>query len=148
MPDYLETSVDKFTFRVATDRLYTAEGVWAQEHDGRVRIGLTDYVQQRSGDVAFAEVKPAGTAVALDEEVGSIETVKANISLGAPVAGRVVEINPLLETAPETINADPYGDGWLAAIAPEDWAADRTRLLDPAAYFTLMKEQAEKEAQG
>ena len=62
MPDYLETTVDKFTFKVATDRLYTAEGVWAQGDGGRVRVGVTDYVQQRSGDVAFAEVKPAGTA--------------------------------------------------------------------------------------
>jgi glycine cleavage system H protein len=148
MPEYLETVVDKFTFKVATDRLYTAEGVWAHEQDGHVRIGLTDYVQQRSGDVAFAEVKPLGTALALDEEVGSIETVKANISLGAPLAGTVVEVNPLLETAPETINADSYGAGWLAVIAPADWAADRARLLDPAAYFALMKEQAEKEAQG
>ena len=148
MPDYLETTIDKFTFKVATDRLYTAEGVWAQDAGGGVRIGLTDYVQQRSGDVAFAEVKPVGTAVALDEEVGSIETVKANISLGAPLAGTLVEVNPLLETAPETINADPYGAGWLAVIAPTDWPADRARLLDPAAYFAMMKEQAEKEAQG
>ena len=148
MPEYLETTVDKFTFKVATDRLYTAEGVWAQEQDGGVRIGLSDYVQQRSGDVAFAEVKLVGTAVAVDEEVGSIETVKANISLGAPVAGTVVEINGLLETAPESINTDPYGAGWLAAIKPADWAADRTRLLDPAAYFALMQEQAEEETQG
>jgi glycine cleavage system H protein len=148
MPKYLETTVDKFTFKVATDRLYSAEGVWAHELDGRVRIGLTDYVQQRSGDVAFAEAKPLGTAVAVDEEVGSIETVKANISVGAPLAGMVAEVNPLLETAPETINADPYGAGWLAVIAPEDWATDRTRLLDPAAYFAIMQQQAEKEAQG
>jgi glycine cleavage system H protein len=147
MPEYLETTVDKFTFRVATDRLYTAEGVWALDIGGSVRVGVTDYIQQRSGDVAFAEVKPLGTSVAPDEEVGSIETIKANISLGAPLAGTVAEVNPLLETAPETINADPYGDGWLAAIAPEDWAADQKRLLDPAAYFALMKEQAEKEAQ-
>jgi glycine cleavage system H protein len=147
MPEYLETTVDKFTFKVATDRLYTAEGVWAQEHDGRVRIGLSDYVQQRSGDVAFAEVKPLGTAVTVDEEVGSIETVKANISLGAPVAGAVVEVNGLLETAPETINTDPYGAGWLVVIEPADWGTDRARLLDPAAYFALMQGLAEKEAQ-
>lgn len=147
MPEYLETTVDKFTFKVATDRLYTAEGVWAQEHDGRVRIGLSDYVQQRSGDVAFAEVKPLGTAVAVDEEVGSIETVKANISLGAPVAGTMVEVNGLLETAPESINTDPYGAGWLVVIEPADWGTDRAHLLDPAAYFALMQGLAEKEAQ-
>lgn len=148
MPEYLETTVDKFTFKVGTDRLYTAEGVWAQEHDGRVRLGLTDYIQQRSGDVAFAEVRPLGTQLAVDEEIGSIETVKVTISLGTPVAGTVVEINPLLETAPETINADPYGAGWLVVLAPADWAADQARLLDPATYFAMMKGQAEKEAQG
>ena len=147
MPEYLETTVDKFTFRVATDRLYTAEGVWALDAGGSVRVGVTDYVQQRSGDVAFAEVKPVGTHLVVDEEVGSIETVKANISLGAPVAGTVVEVNGLLETAPETINTDPYGAGWLVVIEPADWGTDRARLLDPAAYFALMQGLAEKEAQ-
>ena len=122
--------------------------MWVQDDNGRIRVGVSDYVQQRSGDVAFADVKPVGTTVAVDEEVGSIETVKANVSLGAPLAGTVVEVNPLLETAPETINADPYGDGWLAVIAPADWAADQMRLLDAAAYFALMQEQAEQEAQG
>ena len=63
MPEYLETMVDKFTFRVATDRLYTTEGLWALAEGSRVRIGLTDFMQQRSGDVAFAEVKPEGTSV-------------------------------------------------------------------------------------
>ena len=81
MSEFLETTVDKFTFKVATDRFYTAEGVWAKEEDGRVRIGLSDFVQQRSGDVAFAEVKPAGTALAAGDEVAVIETIKVNISL-------------------------------------------------------------------
>ena len=61
MSDFLEVTVDKFTFKVATDRSYNSEGVWAKEENGRVRIGLSDFIQQRSGDVAFSEVKPAGT---------------------------------------------------------------------------------------
>ena len=61
MTKILETTVDKFIFRVETDRYYNSEGVWAKEEDGRIRIGLSDFVQQRSGDVAFAEVKPVGT---------------------------------------------------------------------------------------
>ena len=60
MPDYLETTVDKFTFKIATDRLYSTEGVWAKAEGKMVRVGLSDFVQQRSGDVAFAEVKPVG----------------------------------------------------------------------------------------
>ena len=146
MPEYLETTVDKFTFKVATDRYYNAEGLWAQAEGNQVRIGLSDFLQQRSGDVAFAEVKPAGTALAVGDEVAVIETIKVNISLTSPVSGRVLEVNPAMETAPEAINQDPYGEGWLAEIETADWEADRARLLDPKAYFDWMKGQAETEA--
>jgi glycine cleavage system H protein len=146
MADTLETTVDKFTFKVATDRLYTSEGVWAKEEDGRVRIGLSDFVQQRSGDVAFADVKPAGTVLAAGEEVGVIETIKVNITYTAPVNGKIVEVNPALSDAPEAINQDPYGAGWLAVIEVGDWDAQKGRLLTPQAYFEIMKGQAEEEA--
>ena len=82
MPDMLETTIDKFTFKVATDRYYTSEGVWAKPDGARVRVGLSDFLQQRSGDVAFAEVKPAGTSVRFGDEIAGIETIKVNISLG------------------------------------------------------------------
>jgi len=152
MPEVLETTVDKFVFRVATDRYYSSEGVWASplplgEGMGvRVRIGVSDFLQQRSGDVAFAEVKPEGTVVATGDEVAVIETIKVNISLTAPVSGKVVEVNPAMATAPEAINKDPYGEGWLAVIEPGDWETDRARLLDAQAYFVLMKGQAEEES--
>lgn len=145
MPDYLETTVDKFIFKVATDRYYNDEGVWAQVQGKRVRIGLSDFLQQRSGDVAFAEVKPEGTQVACGDEIAVIETIKVNISLSSPVKGTVVKVNPAMETAPESINQDPYGEGWLAEIEIDDWEDDRTRLLDPQTYFTLMKAEAEGE---
>ena len=149
MSDMLQTTVDKFTFRVPTDRLFSPEGVWAlwlqEQTDGRVRIGLTDYLQQHSGDVAFAEGKPVGTRVKAGDEVGMIETVKVNLSLSSPVEGTVVEVNPLLETTPEVINQDPYGKGWLVVIEVADWDAQKARLLDPDAYFAHMKEQAEEE---
>jgi len=146
MPEFLETTVDKFIFKVATDRYYSSEGIWAQAEGNRVRIGLTDFLQQRSGDVAFAEVKPAGTALAAGDEVAVIETIKVNISLTSPVSGRVAEVNPAMEIAPEAINKDPYGEGWLAMIEAADWEADRARLLNAQAYFNLMKGQAEEEA--
>ena len=145
MPDFLETTVDKFTFKVATDRFYTSEGVWAKEENGRVRIGLSDFVQQHSGDIAFAEIWPAGTAVAAGDEVAAIETIKVNISLASPVTGRIMEANPALSGAPEAINQDPYGAGWLAILEATDWEADRSRLLDPQAYFEKMKREAEQE---
>jgi len=147
MPDYLETTVDKFIFRVATDRLYSPEGAWALADGDRIRIGTTDFLQQRSGDVAFVEVKPEGTAVAAGDEVAMIETIKANVEVPSPVGGNVVEVNPAMELSPEAINQDPYGEGWLAVIEASDWPADRERLLDPQAYFEVMRAQAEEEAQ-
>jgi len=146
MTEYLETMVDKFTFKVATDRLYSDEGIWALEQDGCVRIGLSDFLQQRSGDVAFAEVKPEGTMLAVGEEVAVIETIKVNICLGSPVRGEILEINPAMELEPEAINMDPYGEGWVALLKPVDWETERDSLLDPQAYFNLMKGQAEEEA--
>ena len=147
MPDYLETTVDKFIFRVATDRLYTAEGAWALADGDRVRVGMTDFLQQLNGDVAFAEVKAEGTAVAAGDEVATIETIKANVEVPSPVGGTVVEANPALAMSPEAINQDPYGEGWLAVLEASDWPKDRDTLLDPGAYFELMKGQAEEEAQ-
>ena len=146
MPEFLETTVDKFTFKAAADRCYSREGVWAQVEGQRVRIGVSDFLQQRSGDVAFAEVKPEGTVLAAGDEVAVIETIKVNISLTAPVSGKIVEVNQAIATAPEAINKDPYGEGWLAVIEPGDWETDRARLLDAQAYFTLMKRQAEEES--
>jgi len=145
MPEFLETLVDKFTFKVATDRFYNGEGVWAKPEGRRVRIGLSDFTQQRSGDVAFAEVKPMGTVVTTGDEVAVIETIKVNISLTSPVSGKVVEVNPAMETTPEAINQDPYGTGWLAVIEVTDWEIERTQLLDPQAYFSQMKVEAEKD---
>ena len=146
MTELLETTVDKFIFRVATDRFYNSEGVWAKEENGLVRIGLSDFVQQRSGDVAFAEIKPIGTSLAFEDEVAMIETIKVNIAYSSPVTGKVVEINPAMAEAPEAINQDPFGEGWLAVIEPVDWAADRLRLLDSQAYFHRMKSEAEEAA--
>ncbi len=145
MTDFLETTVDKFTFKVATDRLYNDEGVWASLEGGLVRIGLSDFVQQHSGDVAFAEIKPVGTRLAFGEEIAAIETIKVNISLGSPVSGEIRQVNAALSSAPEAINQDPYGAGWLALVSAEDWEAARARLLDPQAYFAQMKAQAEQE---
>jgi len=139
---FLEVSVDKFTFKVACDRLYTEEGVWARSEGERIRVGLSDFLQQSSGDIAFAEVKPAGTPMRLGEEIATIETVKVNVSLGSPLAGRVVEVNPALQSAPEAINKDPYGDGWLAVIEASDWPADQRRLLTPEAYLEVVKRLA------
>ncbi len=107
--------------------------------------GLSDFLQQHSGDVAFAEVKPMGTEVAYGDEIATIETIKVTISLTSPVTGRVVEVNPAMSAAPEAINQDPYGAGWLAVVETTDWTVDELRLLKPQAYFARMKREAEQE---
>ncbi len=145
MPNFLELKVDKFTFKAADDRRYTPAGVWALADGNRIRIGLSDFQQQRSGDVAFAEIKPVGTKLAFDDEMAVIETIKVNISLGSPVAGQVVEINPSMTGAPELINQDPYGAGWIAVIEADDWQADSARLMDAQAYYAHMKNLAEED---
>jgi glycine cleavage system H protein len=146
MPAFLETTVDKFTFKVATDRFYNAEGVWAKVENGHIRIGLSDFVQQRSGDVAFAEIKPAGTALVSGEEVAVIETIKVNITYPSPVSGKILEVNPAMNNTPEAINQDPYGAGWLVVMDATNWEAEHARLLTPQDYFKIMKGQAEEEA--
>ena len=146
MPDYLETTVDKFIFRVATDRHYSPEGVWALAVGDRIRIGMTDFLQQLNGDVAFAEVKPEGTVLGTGDEVALIETIKTNVGVPSPVGGTVAEVNPAMELSPEAINGDPYGEGWLALIDARDWPTDRDALLDPEAYFELMTGQAQEES--
>jgi len=146
MTGFLEITVDKFTFKVATDRLYTSEGVWAKEENSMIQIGLSDFVQQRSGDVAFAEVKPVGTVLKTGDEVAVIETIKVNISYTSPVNGKIIEVNPAIADAPEAINQDPYGAGWLAVMEVPGWDTDCAKLMDPQAYFTILKVQAEEEA--
>jgi glycine cleavage system H protein len=145
MPDFFEVTVDKFTFKIAADRWYTREGLWVLPETDRVRVGLSDYVQQRSGDIAFAEIKPIGTRLVAGDEIASIETIKVNVALSSPVSGSVIEVNLEMDIAPELINQDPYGAGWLAVISPIDWAIDRSRLLDAAAYFEIVKREAEEE---
>jgi glycine cleavage system H protein len=145
MVEHLEATVDKFLFRVAADRLYSPDGVWVQPQGRGVRIGVTDYFQQRGGDVAFVHLKPAGTTLRAGDELAEVETIKMNQSVLSPLGGTVTEVNPALDQAPETINQDPYGAGWLAVIEAADWDADRAKLLDPPAYLALMRSQAQQE---
>ncbi len=150
MSEYLEMTADKFTFRVATDRVYTKEGVWVlPEAEGkRVRVGLADYLQQHNGDVAFANVKAAGTRLAAGEQFAEIETIKAMVDLHAPVSGSIAEINGALNMSPEIINQDPYEKGWLAVVEPSAWGEERSGLLGPAAYFAVMQKQVEEDLKG
>jgi len=148
MSEYLETTVDKFVFRVATDRLFSPDGVWVRAEGNHVRVGMTDYLQQRNGDVAFAHLKPVGTKLAVGDEFAEIETVKANVSLFVPISGTVLEVNPVLELSPEVINESPYDNGWLAVIETANFENEKTNLLPPQAYLAVIRTQAEQELNG
>ena len=145
MSGYLEYTLDKFTFEVATDRLYNSGGVWAKADGDQVTVGVSDFFQQHNGDVAFADVVEVGTAVVVNDEFATIETIKVDIELLSPIRGTIVAVNEKLELEAEVINQDPYDAGWLVVIAAEDWAADKTDLMTPEAYLEHMKAQAQEE---
>ncbi len=147
MSDYLEYTLDKFTFKVAADRYYTSEGVWAKAEGSRVTVGVSDFFQQRNGDVAFAEVGVVQTAVSTNDQFANIETIKVDMELSSPISGMIVAVNEKLELEGEMINQDPYGEGWLAVIEAADWAADQASLMTPKAYLEIMKVQAQEEAE-
>ncbi len=145
MADYLEFTADKFTFRVATDRFYTAQGVWAQaQTNDRVRVGLADYLAQSSGDVAFALVKSVGTHLAAGATFAEIETIKTMLELASPLNGTMLEVNPALQMTPEVVNEDPYEKGCLAVIEATSWESDRAMLLDAKVYFEAMQSQIKR----
>ncbi|MGA2632244.1 MAG: glycine cleavage system protein GcvH [Terriglobia bacterium] len=141
----LKVAVDKFTFQIPKGLSYSDAGLWVKLEGDRARVGLSDFAQQTSGDVAFVRTKPIGTGLNRGDEFGEIETVKVNVSFPSPVTGKIVEINPSLEEAADLVNQDPYGKGWLAVIELADWESDRRGLLDARSYAALVKDQAEAE---
>lgn len=143
---YLEATVDKFVFRVRRGYLYDEQGLWLALENGLARVGVTDYLQQRSGDVAFVNMPEPHTEVERGQELGSIETIKADIRLNSPVSGVTRQRNEKLDLTPELVNEDPYGQGWLVLIETVDFETEREELLAGEEYLLLMKSQAEEEA--
>lgn len=143
---YLELQVDKFIFKVKRGCYYTEVGIWVQEENGAGRVGVSDFLQQKSGDVAFVNLPELGTTLKQGEEMGSIETIKADVTISSPISGVVRETNRELEVKPELINEDPYGEGWLVLVEMSDFESDRKNLLTAEEYLTVMKSQAEEEA--
>jgi glycine cleavage system H protein len=141
----LEVTVDKFTFRVPEDLWYSDAGVWIAVEGSRARLGISDFAQQVNGDIAFANVGRIGDTIEAEDEFGSIETVKVNVGLPSPVAGKIVETNPLLQDSPEVVNQDPYGKGWMVVLELSDWQTNKQGLLDAPHYLEHVKRQAEAE---
>jgi glycine cleavage system H protein len=115
---------------------YTAEHEWAKVGGATIRVGVTDYAQEALGDVVFVSLPEVGAKVGQGEAFGEVESTKSVSDLYAPVAGTVTARNEELESRPELINSDPYGEGWLVEIEVSD-ASQIGGLLDAAAYGTL-----------
>lgn len=145
--EYLEATFAKFVFRIPRDCRYSDADVWAKRQGDRVRVGLTDFLQQKSGDIAFVTSKPVGTTVEADDEVAAVETIKVDLVVPAPLAGTIVMVNDALKGRPELVNGDPYGEGWLAEIEPQN-TADFDALLDAETYLPRMQARAELERRG
>ena len=136
MSEY-EFIADKFVFKVKKDIQYSKDEVWVKrEANGSIRVGVTDFAQRRAGDLVFAEAQPSGTKVTVGGFIGSYETVKLVQDILSPVEGVITEINPLIDSKPEVINSDPYGEGWVAVIKP---TSDLSGLLSAEDYFEQMK---------
>jgi len=122
---------------VPEDLLYTNEHEWVRVEGDIAVVGITDYAQGELGDVVFVELPALGTAIKQADAFGTIEAVKAVSDLFAPVSGEVVEINPLLTDAPETVNKDPYGEGWMVKVRLSS-AGELASLLKADAYKQLV----------
>lgn len=112
---------------------YTKEHEWVRLEGERVRVGITDFAQDALGDVVYVDLPEIGAKVEADQPLGEVESTKSVSDVYSPVTGTVVERNPLIEEHPELVNEQPYGDGWLVVLAPDD-AASIDSLLDAGSY--------------
>lgn len=120
------------------DLRYSTDHEWARLEDGKVRIGITDYAQDALGDVVYVDVPAVGTAVKVNDTFSEVESTKSVSDIFAPVAGTIVEVNEGLGDAPERLNDDPYGEGWICVIEPSD-PGELDMLLDAGAYRALIE---------
>jgi glycine cleavage system H protein len=122
---------------VPDDLRYSADHEWARLEGGRVRVGITDFAQDTLGDVVFVQLPEVGARVEAGGTFGEVESTKSVSDLFAPVGGTVAEINADLADNPSRLNEDPYGEGWICVIEPED-TSQLDALLDAAGYQALI----------
>lgn len=117
---------------------YSTDHEWVRLEGDRVRIGITEYAQDALGDVVFVQVPDVGATVVAGVGVSEVESTKSVSDIYAPVSGTVVEVNADLADAPERVNEDPYGEGWICVMEPSD-TAQLDELLDAASYRKLIE---------
>lgn len=117
---------------------YSNDHEWVRVEGNIAVVGITDFAQSQLGDIVFLDITTEGETLSAGEEFGSIEAVKTVAPALMPVSGKVIEVNPNLESAPESVNSDPYGEGWLIKVEMSD-PAEVEALLDAAAYEGICK---------
>ncbi len=120
---------------------YTKDHEWIRVEGDKGTVGITDYAQKQLGDVVFLELPEQGRSVKAGENFGTVESVKAVSELFSPVSGEVLEANAALVKAPEAINSDPYGQGWMVVVKLAD-TAQLAALMDAKAYAALVESEA------
>ena len=118
------------------DLLYTKTHEWARVEDEIAVVGITDFAQEQLGDITFVELPAVGDEVEAGREMGSVESVKAASEIYSPVSGEVIEVNEELESAPEKVNTDPFGEGWFIRVR---LSAEPAGLLSPEEYEEIAK---------
>ncbi len=122
------------------DFRYTEDHEWIKVEGETGTVGITDHAQKQLGDIVFVEVPEVDEEVSAGDEAGSIESVKAVADVFSPVSGTIVEVNESLEDAPETVNQDPHGDGWLFKVEMSD-SSELDDMMDAAAYEKFLEEE-------
>jgi glycine cleavage system H protein len=116
------------------DLKYTTDHEWVREgNESTVRVGITDYAAEQLGDIVFVSLPTVGDEITAGDACGELESTKSVSDIFAPVSGAVISVNARLEDSPESVNADPYGDGWLFEVQTAD-GTDLDALLDADAY--------------
>jgi glycine cleavage system H protein len=116
---------------------YTKDHEWISLDGNIATVGITEFAQSELGDIVYVDITTVGQALKAEGVFGTVEAVKTVSDLFLPVAGTVIEVNPLLEKNPELVNNDPYGEGWMAKVEIEN-ADEFEKLLDAAAYEALV----------
>jgi glycine cleavage system H protein len=133
--------------QVPQDLKYTKDHEWMRIEDGRCRIGITDYAQNSLHEIVYVDLPKIGRKLAQKESFGTVESVKSVSEVYCPVSGEVVEVNQRLADAPELINQQPYGDGWLIMIKPLNLEDESKSLLSAKEYEEFVEGLADEKKQ-
>jgi glycine cleavage system H protein len=124
--------------QIPDDLRYSSDHEWVRVEDGKARVGITDYAQDALGDVVFVDLPEVGSSAAAGASISEVESTKSVSDIYAPVTGTIIEVNAELGDAPERLNEDPYGEGWIFTIELQD-PSEVDGLLDAAAYRALVE---------